>query len=57
MDMQSRIKLTIGDMFVQLAAAHAQIDELNEKLKRYEEHDDQKNMGAPKANGHEKHAE
>ncbi len=39
MDMQTRIKLTIGDMFLQLAAALSQVEELQEKLKEYEKKD------------------
>jgi hypothetical protein len=31
-DAQTRIKLTLGDMIIQLSAAHARIEELEEEL-------------------------
>lgn len=33
MDAPTRLKLTLGDLFMQLALAHARIEELEEKLK------------------------
>ena len=53
MDTQTRITQTIGSLVMQLAAAQAQIDELNAKLKEYEENNNQRNssVASARANG------
>jgi hypothetical protein len=45
MDAQTRIKMTLGDLLIQLSAAHARIEELEDELGKLRQSEMEKSNG------------